>query len=480
MKWRLTGRYLVSVVVIVVIVIVINIMVILGLYILQMVNKDLQIPSQETSADTITRSFQNDIVINPDGISITEKGKKVLEENQAWIQVLDEDGKQAYGYLVPKGAKVKYTPLDMIQTYKYFEKELLSTVFVGGKIAQNHQYSYLVGFKSRYIQRQVLTFDYRKVGQALKMGSIILIIIDGLIALCIGYIFSKILTKPIHTLIDGIKQLANKKYNKHYKPAGVYKDVFHNVNLLSEELRAGEMERKKLDRMKEEWIGNISHDIKTPLASIQGYAEMMKDKDYHFSIDEMRDYAEIIERKSLYLTDLIEDLNLSTRLKNKEMMLNKKNVNLVSLVRNAVIDTLNDSRYANRNIDFQCSDEIIRMDVDELLIRRAVSNLIYNAIVHNDEAVVIKVSVVKSGHIVYVRVVDSGKGIRQEELARIFDRYYRGTNTGEVHKGSGLGMAITHDIIEAHGGEITVHSELSQGTEIEIRLSISQKGNVSG
>lgn len=65
---------------------------------------------------------------------------------------------------------------------------------------------------------------------------------------------------------------------------------------------------------------------------------------------------------------------------------------------------------------------------------------------------------------------DHGKGIKKEELERIFDRYYRGTNTGERHKGSGLGMAIAHDIVKAHGGEIHVESELHSGTRIEILL----------
>ena len=72
----------------------------------------------------------------------------------------------------------------------------------------------------------------------------------------------------------------------------------------------------------------------------------------------------------------------------------------------------------------------------------------------------------------FVRIVveDHGKGIKKEELERIFDRYYRGTNTGELHKGSGLGMAIAHDIVKAHDGEIHVESELHQGTKIEILL----------
>ncbi|MUG45900.1 sensor histidine kinase [Paenibacillus woosongensis] len=470
MKWRLTGRYLASVVLIVVIVIFINILVVAGIFIQQ--SQSPQYPFQEgdASAEAITRSFRKEIFMSESGMAITGQGKETLERNDAWVQILDENGKQIYGYRVPLEAKTKYTPMDVVQTYKYMEKELMSTVFIGEKQGNGERYSYLIGFQNPYLERNILTYDIRKVGRFLQVGILTVLCVDGFIALCIAYLFSKRLTRPLSALIEGIKQLAHKNYQVRYETKGIYKDVFYNVNVLTEELQASELERKKLDRMKEEWIANISHDIKTPLASIQGYAEMMRDKDYDFTAEEMRDYAEIIERKSHYLKDVIEDLNLSTRLRNKGLTLNLKSVNIVSLVRNAVIDTLNDTRYGSRNIDFRYSDEMILVEADDILIRRAVANLIYNAVVHNDEDVAVEVSVEKERDFVRIAVEDHGTGIKKEELERIFDRYYRGTSTGELHKGSGLGMAIAHDIVKTHGGEIHVESELRSGTRIEILL----------
>ncbi|MFB4324198.1 HAMP domain-containing sensor histidine kinase [Priestia sp. BR_2] len=473
MRWKLTGRYLVSVVLIVVIVIIMNIIVVIGLFVVQSMNEDFLTAGRQTSAEAISRSFKEHIVISESGASVSEKGKDILKQNEAWLQVLDEDGREIYRYRAPEGAKTKYTPIDMVQIYKYIEKDVLSTVFIGEKTYSDHRFSYLVGFTSPYLERQVLTIDTRNFVQTFKIFSLILIIVDGFIALCIAYIFSKRLTKPMFMLIDSIKRLANRNYHIYHQPKGVYKDVFANINLLSQELQASEKERKKLDAMREEWIGNISHDIKTPLASIQGYAEMMKDTEYQFSQDEIRDYAGIIERKSIYLRDVIEDLNLSTRLRNKELMLNKKHINIVSLVRNAVIDTLNNPGYSNRDIEFGSSHEAIQVEVDDILIRRAISNLIFNAIVHNREDVAIKVQVEKNEDHILIRVEDNGKGIKEEELGRIFDRYFRGTNTGELHKGSGLGMAITRDIVIAHGGEIKVRSEVGQGTIAEIKLRLA-------
>ncbi|MEK4512799.1 sensor histidine kinase [Paenibacillus sp. FSL K6-2524] len=470
MKWWLTGRYLLSVVLVVILVIIINIVLVLVLLVAQTTaKKPLFFQNSEISAEAFTTAFRDYVTMTNDQVTVTETGKEELEAKKAWIQILDEDGSEIYSYRLPEQVQKKYTPLDAIQMYKYKEVDGETTVFASGKEINQKYYSYFIGIVDRNIGKYVLSYDYRTIFQIFKVGSVTFIIVDGLIALLIGYFFSKRLAKPVNSLIEGIKRLANKEYNLNYEPKGIYKDVFYNVNYLSNELRVNENERKKLDKMKEEWISNISHDIKTPLASILGYAEMMKDAEYYFSLEEMMEYAEIIESKSLYIKEVIEDLNLTTRLKSKELTLNTKTINMVTLLRNMVIDILNDAKYADRHIEFQCNQETILSDVDEILIRRAVNNLIYNAIVHNDNNVKIVVRIEKKERI-HITIQDDGKGIQKQELDRIFDRYYRGTNTGELHKGSGLGMAIANDIVKAHHGEIKVNSIMDQGTTIEIQL----------
>ncbi|MEK4029978.1 HAMP domain-containing sensor histidine kinase [Pseudobacillus sp. FSL P4-0506] len=468
MKWKLTGRYILSIVLVVILVVFINTFIMLSLIMAQSVFNLPIFQGEETTPEQFARQFQDKINIENHHLSITESGKKELVEKNAWIQILDENGKVIHSYRTPTGIKEKYTPAEIIQTYKYKEIDANTTVFVSEKKKGTNRYSYFIGIENPSFNRYFISYDNRDIFQVVKIGGIVFII-DILIALLIGYLFSKRLTKPLQALINGIKKLANKDYNVNYEPKGVYKDVFHNVNFLSNQLTANEKERKKLEVMKEEWIGNISHDIKTPLASVQGYAELIKDQDYTPTLPEIREYAEIIEQKSLYIKEVIDDLNISTRLKNKALTLNKKTVNIVALLRHIVIDILNDPKYSNRQITFHVNQENIPMEVDEILFRRAINNLIYNAIVHNDENVKIDVCVEKDEQI-YIKIMDNGKGIKKEELDRIFDRYYRGTNTGEAHKGSGLGMAISKDIIEEHNGELVASSEIDHGTEIEIKF----------
>ncbi|MBY1417587.1 HAMP domain-containing histidine kinase, partial [Clostridioides difficile] len=177
----------------------------------------------------------------------------------------------------------------------------------------------------------------------------------------------------------------------------------------------------------------------------------------------------IIYNKSKYIKDLVDDLNLSTRLKNNTIVLDKKKINLVSLVRNIIIDILNDNRYKNRNIEFESNEDLIEVYVDSILFRRAITNLIFNSIVHNSEGTLISVEIVKKDNIEII-IKDNGIGISKSDLKHIFKKYYRGTNTGEMHKGSGLGMAISKEIIEIHKGKIYVSSEIGIGTKIIIEI----------
>lgn len=104
---------------------------------------------------------------------------------------------------------------------------------------------------------------------------------------------------------------------------------------------------------------------------------------------------------------------------------------------------------------------------DKLFLQRAFINLIYNSLVHNDENTRISITIDKKDKI-FIYIEDNGKGISKEDLKNLFKKYYRGTNTGESHKGSGLGMAIAKQIIEVHRGQIEVESSLGVGTKITV------------
>ncbi|MBW6409575.1 sensor histidine kinase [Clostridium weizhouense] len=465
MKWKVTGKFIFTIVAVVILVVILNIMTILGLYLsgFQNIKNNKNLNSPETFA----RDFEQYMYEKDGNLIVSEDGINLLEKLGAWIQVLNDYGEEIYSINMPEGVPKKYTPFDIVNTYKYKERPYVN--FVLEKDLTNSHINIILALPSSYADRVTINYSLNAAIYQIKIIVIVTLIIDALIALIFGYLFSRKLTKPISEIIGNIDILSNGNYTLYTKNNGIYKEVFENINDLSDTLRRNEIERKELELMREEWLANITHDIKTPLASIQGYAEIISDKDYEFSKEEIQDYTEIIYSKSKYIKELVDELNLSTRLKNNAVTLNKQNTNLVALVREIIIDILNDSRYENRDIDFTTNIDVIEKEVDAILLKRALTNLIFNAIVHNKEDVSIKIELTKIDKITIV-IKDNGNGISKKDLNHIFDRYYRGTNTGEAHKGSGLGMAISKEIINNHDGDIEIESKLGRGTEIIITL----------
>lgn len=465
-KWKVTGNFVITIVAVVMLVVIINILTIFGVYIFNMVSHKNTI-TLKNSPETFVRNFEKYMYDDNGILALSEEGYELLQESGAWIQVLNDYGEEISNINSPSDVPKKYTPFDMVNNYKYEERPYIN--FMLEKNLSSGHVNVILALPNNNIERVTLNFSLDSVMYQSKIIIIITLIIDAIIALIFGYLFSRKLTKPISEIITNIDILSKGNYNLYTKEKGIYKAVFENINDLSSTLRENENQRKELESMREEWFANITHDIKTPLASIQGYAEIISDKDYEFTRDEIQEYTEIIYSKSKYIKELVDELNLSTRLKNNALSLNKQNTNLVALLRNVVIDILNGSRYENRNIEFNSNIDVIEKEVDVMLLKRALTNLIFNAVVHNNESVEVKVEIKKIDKI-NIFIKDNGNGINTKDLKHIFDRYYRGTNTGEAHKGSGLGMAISKEIINNHGGEIQINSKLGCGTEILITL----------
>lgn len=469
MKLKLTFRYVFSIAIVAVIVVIINITIISLLAYNQNKNSLINYTSNN-KITSFVRNFGEYIDLGKDSkLYVNNNGKNLIDQSNAWVQILDENNKEVYSYNKPEEIKDKHTPIDIINGYKYAGGlGGTSQVLAGYKEIDNVVYTYLLGYPSDMLKKYVIITDAGTINRDIKYGIILVVMVDFIIAIIIGYIFSKGLTKPVKNIIDGVDHLYNENYEIYFKEKGIYKNVFKKLNTLSNKLSDNELERKKIDKMRNEWIANISHDIKTPLSSIKGYAEFLE-QDYDFSSEDIKAYAEIINNKSDYIKELVDDLNLSMKLKNNKSILKKEKVNIVSLVKNSVIDILNDSKYNEVDIRVEYSEDRIFIDIDKVLMKRVLNNLIYNALVHNDENISIVVSVYKSDN-TYITISDNGKGISESDLENIFDRYYRGTNTGEAHKGSGLGMSIAKEIVNAHGGDIKISSTLGKGTDIKIIL----------
>lgn len=414
----------------------------------------------------LTLSFQLYIQDNAGDISIRKEGQELLKKNKAWIQILDENGNELYELGKPVDAPRHYSPADIVHYHMYPDTIEGYTLFVSS-VDSDINLSYIIGFPSTTISKHI--FEYESSTSALIIKSILIAFSIAIgVFLIMGFIFGNKLTTPLLYIIQGVDFLAQDKYIIDYEEKGVYGKVFKSLNKLTENLRITRRERAKIEKMREEWIANISHDLKTPLSSIKGYAEILSNKDYHISDNDIIQYSNTILNKANYMEELIEELRLHEKLKNNALAINRQKGNLTKFVRRIIIEILNHPDYRHRLIHFNPQSEYIEFDFDESLMHRCISNLIFNALVHNTKETEVVVNI-RNQDKIYIEIKDNGKGIHEEDLTKLFDRYYRGTNT-ENHKGSGLGMSIAKEIVEAHGGNIFVKSESGQGTSIKIAL----------
>lgn len=459
MKWKLTARYLLSILSIVFIVIIVNTIILFGLLIYQSIqNTD---DTENSSGENFTRSFSQYLALEDNQPYVTEEGETALDGFGAWLQILDDNGNEISSYQTPEHVATSYTPMDLIHKYKYMDDKL-HTYFIG----EYEGYSYLIGVPDSDEKREVfmlnpdtlITYASRFLG--------VIIIVDLIIAAVIGFLFSTILVKPVNRMIERINELKERQFHTEKpKRPGIYNRVFANLNNVSATLQEHEKERMKLEKMRNDWISNVSHDIKTPLASIRGYAELLRSE--NVSSNERLEYAEVIERQSLYMKELVDDFNLTMRLRNQEMPLQRQDTNMEDFVREIVIDLLNDPQIGSSQVHFHSENSKQSWKIDQHLMKRALLNFMYNAFIHNDENVEVFVDVREDA----ITIHDNGKGISPEDESQVFDRYYRGTNTGQ-RRGTGLGMAIARDIIVAHGGEVKLASEVGEGTTIKVLFNV--------
>ncbi len=456
MKWKLTGRYLLSILLIVTLVVFLNIAILFGLLINDRTGLD---DVESNSGETFTRNFSTYLSIEDGEPVVSESGRKALEQYGAFVRFLDETGRVVSDVDTPSGLPDAYSPIELIQIYKYMDDEL-RLYFIG----EYESYSYLIGVPEASERRALFMIDEQAILSYVSKAFLWILIVDLLVAALIGLLFSSRLTRPVYRLTERIQQLKQRDFSTaEPKQSGIYRPVFYDLNAVSQTLKTYERQREELDERRKEWMSNVSHDLLTPLASIQGYAELLDDD----SLDdtERRQYAHVIERQAKYMKELLDDFNLTMRLQHGDFPLTLEETRLEPFVRELVIDVLNDPRFSERHIEFE-STESGSVSLDRHFMKRALLNFLYNALLHNDDLVIVTVRV--EGDI--MTITDNGNGIAESDLPYIFERYYRGTNTDDA-RGSGLGMAISRDIIEAHGGKVEVDSEQERGTTIRITFT---------
>lgn len=222
---------------------------------------------------------------------------------------------------------------------------------------------------------------------------------------------------------------------------------------------------QQVDNTRRELIANVSHDLRTPLASMQGYLETVLVKAEELSEDDQKLYLQTAYKHSRRLNDVIGELFELSKLESTNVEPEWEEFPLMELIQDLVQDYELEASDRQISLSAHCEDIAITVYADIALIHRVLENLLQNALRHTSAGGDSALNVRGDEQKVWIEVVDDGEGIAEHEIPHIFDRFYRpDTNPSQAGHGHGLGLAIVKRILELHRSQVAVRSEVDHGT----------------
>jgi len=223
--------------------------------------------------------------------------------------------------------------------------------------------------------------------------------------------------------------------------------------------------------LRRELVSNVSHDLRTPLASMHGYVETLLIKNDELSPEMRREYLEIARKHTQRLGELIGDLFELSKLDSASIHPSLEAFSLAELLHDTVHDFGLDAERRDIKLGIEAPDDPSMVYADIGLVQRVLENLIRNALKFTPTGGSISIRLDNKPGAVAVAIEDTGCGIAEADLEHVFDRFYRAENsTQEGTNTAGLGLAIVRKILDLHGSRITVSSQLDRGTCFEFDL----------
>ena len=228
-------------------------------------------------------------------------------------------------------------------------------------------------------------------------------------------------------------------------------------------------EHVRLDNMRKEFIADVSHELKTPLTSIMGYAETLANSEYDPEMQEK--FLKVINNESIRMTKLVNDLLILSKYDNEQIECEKIEFNLGELVKSCLENLQIEADKKNQKVECFVTANVPTVKADKDGIERVVLNILSNSIKYTEDGGVIKIYVGFVYNDAYIKIIDNGIGIPEKDLDRIFERFYR-VDKARTRKmgGTGLGLSIAKEILDKNNGRIDIKSKVGKGTEVVITI----------
>jgi len=390
--------------------------------------------------------------------------RRRFEENAALIAKALENGGEIHEYVTPQatpGAGERprnntdsdRTDVRRIMIPRWQPSQSLIYIKMANN-RQGEQFAVIIRAIISPVNATVTTLRY----QLYYISCIILFL-----AVILALIIAKRVSKPIEKITQSAMTLANGNYDTRFTGKG-----FYEIIALSDTLNTAAVELSRVESLRRELLANVSHDLRTPLALIYSYAEMMRD----FPDEITPEQTQTIMDETRRLTTLVNDILDISKLENEMGNINITRFNLTQSISETVKTTEKLLKKEGFEITFSHKGDVY-VNADKAKIDRAFYNLLINAINYSGGSRNILVEQTISGNRLRISVIDYGEGIAQADLPFIWDRYYKSV---KAHKravtGSGLGLSIVKKIIDLHGGTYGVASETGKGSTFWFEIGL--------
>ena len=349
----------------------------------------------------------------------------------------------------------EYASLNVIAVFFIFAVMMSSNIITWCCIVMLDRFDMFAGFKNSIAVLQSVTF----------MASVV-------IGTVIAYFASKKFLKPVNNMIKATKIIAKGNFKiklPETSNISVIRELLESFNKMAEELGGIEIFRN-------DFINNFSHEFKTPIVSIKGFAKQLNQENLSLSDEQRREYIEIIIKECERLSAMSSKILLLTKLENQQIITDKKNYSLDEQIRNCVL--LLEKQWHKKNIGFNIELAPADFYGNEEMMSHVWLNLISNAVKYSGENGEISVSCRLSRkaktdgvieNMTEVKIADNGIGMDENTLRHIFEKFYQG-DPAHSDSGNGLGLPLVKRIVELCGGRISVQSEKDKGTSFYIYL----------
>ncbi len=383
---------------------------------------------------------------------ISEERSQELDRNQIWAMLLDASGHCIWEVSLPEEIPTQYT----IQDVAVFSKGYLQDYPVFVRSTDNGLL--VLGYPKDSFMK--LTGNYFPI-RAIRLFPLFvtgILAIDILLLFLVYYFSKRKISKNTEPIMASIKALSAGK-PVDLSVQGELSEIADSVNQASQVL-------SRQNQARANWISGVSHDIRTPLSMIMGYAQRIAGD--HEASGNIQQEAEIIRAQSAKIKDLVQDLILVSQLEYEMQPLHKEPVRLSKLLRSYAADLLNAGIGENHSVEVEISPkaEPTIIECDARLISRAIGNLVQNSINHNPQGCDIFLSLDCSSENVSITVADNGVGMSAEKLRELEEKpHYMESTDERLDLRHGLGLLLVRQIVEAHGATLRMANGTCGGFE---------------